>query len=951
MAAALACGLAAMWSGAGWHGDAAAQEMPAELEAVLSAERSRVEVIARVRGAVVAIFGKDRQGGGSGVLYSADGDVLTNYHVASGAGGEGLAGLPDGRLYKWTTVGVDPGGDLAVIRLSPREEGGRFPFAELGDSSRLRVGEWCMAMGNPFVLADDYSPTVTLGIVSGVDRWQGGEPNPTLLVYGRCVQVDSSINPGNSGGPLFDMAGRVVGINGRGSFEERGRVNVGVGYAISTQQVRLFLAELEAGKVAAHATLDATFADRGGAVVCDAIDTGSAIAAMGLRLGDRLVSFDGEAMGSANQLLNALSTLPAGWPVQVTWDREGVAASAWLRLPARQYVFPSRRPGPGAVPKGGPGGEPGGNPGGDSGEAKALMPLVNVPAGQVRDAAVNEASARRVLQRWSAYRGAAGTAAREIEASEQVLRYGQVVGQRSVVWSATGRETVEQADARATFPLMAPDGAEAGATAGDEAYALKVPGATLARLLLGGGGEAEWRSVVLEGVDRTQNQAAYRIVVEDAAGVRTRLWLSLFDADGRMQTRLLKIAPGGDEPGGDGLAMVFFDYRLVDGVMLPHARQLVRGLEERVVVEAKATSMRWRGGNDVAGATATAAAAAAAVVATPAPAATGGEAAMNARARGTSGNLFAEAVATAQRRCVRIYGGAIGRERGYATGLIVSEQGDIVTAHGVYTTQDEVRVVMPDGAQRTGKVVRRDEAIQAALVRVETATPEYYRLAAAPEAQTGQWVVAVGNWFNIAGPGEPLSATAGVLSLTTEMDTKRRFQDMPIEGRLLVVDAITANPGAAGGALLDMDGQLLGMVGKVVESRSTGTRLNYAIPAERLRALVEGRATEVVRGGTAAAASADTGLRLFMHGGLSAPAYVDSVRAGSPAAAAGLRQDDLVLRVGEVVVRDVRECRAALAKMTPGVPTVLVLKRKNEVLQVTLTAKAVEPAKEVEREP
>ena len=208
-----------------------------ELEAVRTAESARIAAIDKVYGSVVAIYGNNRAGGGSGVLFDPRGYALTNFHVVAGAGPEGWAGLADGKLYRWDLVGMDPGGDLAIIRLKGKD---RFPFSAIGDSNKVRVGQWAMAMGNPFVLAEDQKPTVTLGIVSGIQRYQFGAGGNTL-VYGNCIQVDSSINPGNSGGPLFNMHGEVIGINGRGSFEERGRVNVGVGYAISSEQCKNFL--------------------------------------------------------------------------------------------------------------------------------------------------------------------------------------------------------------------------------------------------------------------------------------------------------------------------------------------------------------------------------------------------------------------------------------------------------------------------------------------------------------------------------------------------------------------------------------------------------------------------------------------------------------------------------------------------------------------------------------
>ena len=144
-----------------------------------------------------------------------------------------------------------------------------------------------------------------------------------MLVYGNCIQVDSSINPGNSGGPLFNLRGEVIGINGRGSFGERGRVNVGLGYAISSNQIKKFIPDLLATKVAQHGTLDALFGDRTAGVVCETMNLDAPIAQQGLQLGDRLVSFEGVQIERANQFTNIISTLPADWPAELVYEREG----------------------------------------------------------------------------------------------------------------------------------------------------------------------------------------------------------------------------------------------------------------------------------------------------------------------------------------------------------------------------------------------------------------------------------------------------------------------------------------------------------------------------------------------------------------------------------------------------------------------------------------------------
>ena len=113
------------------------------------------------------------------------------------------------------------------------------------------------------LLATDFTPTVTFGLVSGVHRYQ--YPAGTLLEYTDCIQIDTSINPGNSGGPLFNMKGELIGINGRISADKRGRLNSGVGYAISINQIKNFLGHLKAGLDVDHASLGAVVPGRQGA--------------------------------------------------------------------------------------------------------------------------------------------------------------------------------------------------------------------------------------------------------------------------------------------------------------------------------------------------------------------------------------------------------------------------------------------------------------------------------------------------------------------------------------------------------------------------------------------------------------------------------------------------------------------------------------------------------------
>jgi S1-C subfamily serine protease len=301
---------------------------------VLSGEAKRIAVIAQVRPSVVAIFAQGGQGGGSGVLISKDGYALTNFHVVEGSGPTMLCGLPDGILYDAVLVGLDKVGDVALIKLLPQKPGQEFPFASMGDSDKLKAGDWSLAMGNPFLLATDFNPTVTFGLISGVHRYQ--YPAGTLLEYTDCIQVDTSINPGNSGGPLFNMDGELIGINGRGSFEKRGRVNSGVGYAISINQIKNFMGHLRAGIDTDHATLGALIeseSEEGSSnkMVVKAIVESDAHR-RGLEDGDELVSFAGRPITTVNQYKNVLGLFPKGWRVPLVYRHENDKREVLVRL-------------------------------------------------------------------------------------------------------------------------------------------------------------------------------------------------------------------------------------------------------------------------------------------------------------------------------------------------------------------------------------------------------------------------------------------------------------------------------------------------------------------------------------------------------------------------------------------------------------------------------------------
>lgn len=293
-------------------------------------ESSRIAAIERAIRPTVAVFGNGGEGGGSGVVITPDGYALTNFHVTSPFGTNMRCGMSDGKIYPAVLVGVDATGDLALIKLLGRND---FPVATLGDSRKLQVGQWCFAVGNPFLLATNLQPSVSYGIISGIERYQ--YPAGTILEYADCIQTDAAINPGNSGGPLFNRDGELIGINGRASFEKRGRVNVGVGYAISINQVKNFVGALRSGRYVDHATLGATVStDDGGRVRISNILNRSDAYRRGLRYGDEIVEVAGRSIRTTNELKNVLGTLPSHWRVKVKYRNSNDSYETLVRLQA-----------------------------------------------------------------------------------------------------------------------------------------------------------------------------------------------------------------------------------------------------------------------------------------------------------------------------------------------------------------------------------------------------------------------------------------------------------------------------------------------------------------------------------------------------------------------------------------------------------------------------------------
>jgi serine protease Do len=256
---------------------------------------------------------------GSGVIFTADGYIITNNHVVEDADEINVT-LHTFEEYKATIVGRDPKSDLALIKIESKTD---LPYVTFGDSDQLRVGEWVLAIGNPFGL----QKTVTAGIISAKGRAIHNES------YGNFIQTDASINPGNSGGPLFNLKGEMVGVN-TAIFSRTGG-NIGIGFAIPVNMAKNVLAQLkEHGKVtrgwlgvmiqqvtpdlADNFGLDRPIGALVGQVVPD-----SPAEKAGLKAGDVIIEYNGKEVSQMSMLPAMVANTSVGEKAKLVLIRDG----------------------------------------------------------------------------------------------------------------------------------------------------------------------------------------------------------------------------------------------------------------------------------------------------------------------------------------------------------------------------------------------------------------------------------------------------------------------------------------------------------------------------------------------------------------------------------------------------------------------------------------------------
>jgi S1-C subfamily serine protease len=944
------CAVAVLFAAVSTAADGDLLEVPAE---VLAVERHREQVSAAASKAAVAIFAGE-QGGGSGVLISADGYALTNFHVTQPAGVAMTCGLSNGKLYDAVLVGLDPTGDLALVKLLGRVD---FPFATMADSDDVRVGDPCFTAGNPFLLATNLQPSIAWGIVSGVHRYQF--PAGTILEYADCLQVDAAINPGNSGGGLFDGEGRLIGINGRASFEKRGRVNVGVGYAISSNQVRNFLGALKGGRVVDHATLGATVATSfdGKVVVSDILESSDAHR-RGLRYDDEVVSLAGRPIRTVNAFKNVLGTLPAGWRVPMTVRREGRRIDLSVRLagvhsPAElAKIVEQEDPAPPPVP-----GQP--------------KPQPKTPPKTPRTDEVPEA----VRGLYEAKLGFANHHFNRLERDRVAAAIGdrgRFAG-RAGGWMLSGRLSggkpfaIRLADDRAAIDL--PTGTSGVDATGDldENPAPPGSGGLLAALLV-------WRKLLLAGpssVGRTEYLGTQPIGMVDGSdapatsvadvlvsyvsGVEAHayvvdgeirgidLWTDpdVDPCEVRFSGRL-PVGGGGKDAGAvptrievshGGVAFATFT---VEAATLDVAAP---GEEDRPEGDAAADGEIERSASILPSIPSLAWIAIAAQVATASEA--------------TSATVGA-VVADAAKRVVKIHGaGGFRGLEAYQSGCLVTPQGHVVTAMSTVLDSEEIDCVLDDGRRFPAKVVGIDPRRELALLRIEGEDFPSFDLLAAEPPPLGGRVFALSNLFGVAAGDERVSVQHGVVSAKVPLEARRGGYEAVYDGEVLLLDFTVNNPGSSGGALVDLRGRLVGILGKELRATTGGTWLNYALPVSE----VEAAYREILSGDSNAIAAAPVepkrrfdpvrlGIVLVPDLFDKTPPFVEAVVPGTPAARAGIRADDLVIAVEGRSVSSRAAVQQLLGSVDAGAAVRLTVVRGGRVVEVDLGPRPPEAAAE-----
>lgn len=299
-------------------------------------------------------------------------------------------------------------------------------------------------------------------------------------------------------------------------------------------------------------------------------------------------------------------------------------------------------------------------------------------------------------------------------------------------------------------------------------------------------------------------------------------------------------------------------------------------------------------------------------------------------------------------RVVKIYGaGGFQRLAAYGTGFLVSKDGHIATIWSHVLDAREVTVVLDDGRKYTAEMVGAEPALDIAVIKIDGTDLPHFDLEKAGTRQPGTRVLGFSNMFKVATGNEPVSVLHGVIAARTKLTARRGNYELPYDGEVYIVDAITNNSGAAGGVLLSYDGQLLGMIGKELRDRRSHLWINYAMPMTDLRDVIN----DIITGNYDASskpdkfdpnekprnyAPIDFGIVMVPDVLYRTPAYVERVTEGSAAQKVGLKPDDLVVFVNDELIQSCKDLKDKLGVMEAGDLLKLTVRRGPTLVAVEI---------------
>jgi serine protease Do len=319
------------------------------------------------------------------------------------------------------------------------------------------------------------------------------------------------------------------------------------------------------------------------------------------------------------------------------------------------------------------------------------------------------------------------------------------------------------------------------------------------------------------------------------------------------------------------------------------------------------------------------------------------------------------------RKMVKLFGaGGFKGLPSYGTGILVSPKGYILTANNHILNTVDLRVHLYDGRFFHAKVVAKEPDLDVALVKLEEKIDNlpYFDFATEADralAPVGTWIMALSNQFQVATRNEPMSVQHGVIAAYTDLRGRRGVFEAPFQGKVYFLNVIACNPGAAGGIVTDRKGHLLGIIGRELKNKLSDTWINYAVPIQSRTEIIrdgktvnvsmadfvkeamegkykQGKKKEVVKGG-----GGYHGLILVPNVVTVTPPYVDTVSPDSPAAQAGIRQDDLIVYIDGELVSSIKDFRSIMEIYHPGDELRIDVQRSGRLETVTLKLGKLQP--------